>query len=43
MTLLRAMDPRFSEDADILRAFYPAEKLKLQTVVASKKSKGESR
>lgn len=29
MTLLRAMDPRFSEDADILRAFYPAEKTKI--------------
>ncbi|MFO0846132.1 MAG: DNA-directed RNA polymerase subunit beta [Gemmataceae bacterium] len=25
MTLLRAMDPSFSDDADILRAFYPTE------------------
>jgi DNA-directed RNA polymerase subunit beta len=25
MTLLRAMDPAFSDDADILRAFYPTE------------------
>src|SRR5437899_2364922 len=27
MTLLRAMDPAYSTDADILRAFYPAEQI----------------
>ena len=29
MTLLRAMDPTYSTDADILRAFYPTETVKL--------------
>lgn len=29
MTLLRAMDPKFSEDGDILRAFYPTTKQKV--------------
>jgi DNA-directed RNA polymerase subunit beta len=29
MTLLRAMDPKYSEDADILRAFYETTKLKV--------------
>src|SRR5438128_1320095 len=29
MTLLRAMDPAYSADADILRAFYPAEDVRL--------------
>lgn len=29
MTLLRAMDPKFSEDADILRAFYESKKEKV--------------
>ena len=29
MTLLRAMDPIYSSDAEILRAFYPTEKVKL--------------
>ena len=29
MTLLRAMDPRFSENADILRAFYDSVKVKV--------------
>src|SRR5262245_66479231 len=28
ITLLRAMDPAFSSDADILKAFYPVEELK---------------
>src|SRR5438105_2965553 len=31
MTLLRAMDPTFSTDADILKAFYPTEIVKLTT------------
>src|SRR5437016_9531754 len=30
ITLLRAMDPAFSLDADILKAFYPTEELKVQ-------------
>ncbi|MEM7454533.1 MAG: DNA-directed RNA polymerase subunit beta [Planctomycetota bacterium] len=29
MTLLRAMDPKFSEDCDIIRAFYDAQKVKV--------------
>src|SRR5882724_4515983 len=29
MTLLRAMDPAFSTDADILKAFYPTEEVKV--------------
>src|SRR5579884_2241617 len=29
MTLLRAMDPAYSTDADILRAFYPTEEVKV--------------
>src|SRR5262245_35565799 len=29
MTLLRAMDPAYSTDADIIRAFYPTETIKL--------------
>jgi DNA-directed RNA polymerase subunit beta len=29
MTLLRAMDPAYSDDADILRAFYPTESVKM--------------
>jgi len=29
MTLLRAMDPKYSTDADILQAFYPTETVKL--------------
>src|SRR5438477_6750038 len=29
MTLLRAMDPIYSTDADIIRAFYPTEEIKL--------------
>ncbi len=29
MTLLRAMDPAYSSDADILRAFYPTEEVKI--------------
>lgn len=29
MTLLRAMDPAFSTDADILKAFYPTEEIKV--------------
>src|SRR5881394_2800828 len=29
MTLLRAMDPTYSTDADILRAFYPTEEVKV--------------
>src|SRR3989440_9747662 len=29
MTLLRAMDPAFSTDADILRAFYPTEAVRV--------------
>src|SRR5215468_7009509 len=29
MTLLRAMDPAYSSDADILRAFYPAEEVRV--------------
>src|SRR4051795_7731206 len=30
ITLLRAMDPSFSSDADILKAFYPTEEVKVQ-------------
>jgi DNA-directed RNA polymerase subunit beta len=30
MTLLRAMDPAFSTDSDILKAFYPTEEVKVQ-------------
>src|SRR5438552_9187391 len=30
MTLLRAMDPKYSTDADILKAFYPTEEVKVQ-------------
>ena len=29
MTLLRAMDPKFSEDADLIRAFYTSQKQKI--------------
>ncbi|MEC8571012.1 MAG: DNA-directed RNA polymerase subunit beta, partial [Planctomycetota bacterium] len=29
MTLLRAMDPKYSEDADLIRAFYTSEKQKI--------------
>jgi len=29
LTLLRAMDPKFSEDSDILRAFYETMKVKV--------------
>src|SRR5271169_68925 len=29
MTLLRAMDPKYSQDADIIRAFYPTEFVKV--------------
>jgi DNA-directed RNA polymerase subunit beta len=31
MTLLRAMDPAYSTDADILKAFYPTEAVKVHT------------
>ncbi len=41
MTLLRAMDPRFSEDSDILRAFY--ETIKLKVVDGRSASKIEGR
>ncbi len=36
MTLLRAMDSRYSTDADILHAFYPTEKIKVNAPNAAK-------
>src|ERR1700720_147069 len=36
MTLLRAMDPAYSTDADILRAFYPTESVKLTPDAAAR-------
>jgi DNA-directed RNA polymerase subunit beta len=40
MTLLRAMDPAYSSDADILRAFYPTETVKVNSKDARAKIKG---
>ncbi len=40
MTLLRAMDPAYSSDADILRAFYPTETVKVNSKDARTKIKG---
>jgi DNA-directed RNA polymerase subunit beta len=40
MTLLRAMDPAYSTDADILRAFYPTETIKTNSKDARAKIKG---
>src|SRR5689334_4281519 len=40
MTLLRAMDPAYSSDADILRAFYPTETIKPNSKDARNKLKG---
>ena len=40
MTLLRAMDPAYSTDADIIRAFYPTETIK---VTAGNRAKLEGR
>jgi DNA-directed RNA polymerase subunit beta len=40
MTLLRAMDPAYSTDADILRAFYPTETIKVNSKDARAKIKG---
>ncbi len=36
MTLLRAMDPAYSTEADILRAFYPTEEVKVGTATRAK-------
>src|SRR5437667_9402609 len=36
MTLLRAMDPVYSTDADILKAFYPTESIKVNTANRAK-------
>src|SRR5579871_4387732 len=40
MTLLRAMDPSYSTDADIIRAFYPTETIKVNSKDARTKIKG---
>jgi DNA-directed RNA polymerase subunit beta len=40
MTLLRAMDPAYSSDADIIRAFYPTETIKVNSKDARAKIKG---
>ncbi|HZV05893.1 MAG TPA: DNA-directed RNA polymerase subunit beta [Gemmataceae bacterium] len=40
MTLLRAMDPAYSTDADIIRAFYPTETIKINSKDARAKIKG---
>ncbi len=40
MTLLRAMDPAYSTDADILRAFYPTEAIKTNSKDARARVKG---
>ncbi|HEY7307754.1 MAG TPA: DNA-directed RNA polymerase subunit beta [Gemmataceae bacterium] len=40
MTLLRAMDPAYSTDADIIRAFYPTETVKTNGKDARNKLKG---
>jgi DNA-directed RNA polymerase subunit beta len=40
MTLLRAMDPAYSTDADIIRAFYPTETIKVNSKDARAKIKG---
>jgi DNA-directed RNA polymerase subunit beta len=40
MTLLRAMDPAYSTDADIIRAFYPTETIKTNAKDARDKIKG---
>ena len=36
ITLLRAMDPQYSTSADILRAFYPTERIKVNAAAAAK-------
>ena len=41
MTLLRAMDPKFSEDADILRAFYDSVKVKVVDKRSASKLEGK--
>ena len=43
MTLLRAMDPKFSEDSDILRAFYDSSKLKVVDGRSARNSRERSR
>jgi DNA-directed RNA polymerase subunit beta len=40
MTLLRAMDPAYSTDADIIRAFYPTETIAVNSKDAREKIKG---
>ncbi|MEM6469200.1 MAG: DNA-directed RNA polymerase subunit beta [Planctomycetota bacterium] len=40
-TLLRAMDPKFSTDADILQAFYPTRTEKLSSVKSATKIEGK--
>jgi DNA-directed RNA polymerase subunit beta len=40
-TLLRAMDPKFSTDADILQAFYPTRTEKLSSVKSAAKIEGK--
>ncbi len=40
MTLLRAMDPAYSSDADIIRAFYPTETIKVNSKDARTRIKG---
>ncbi|MCO8124978.1 DNA-directed RNA polymerase subunit beta [Stieleria sp. TO1_6] len=40
-TLLRAMDPKFSTDADILQAFYPTRTEKLSSIKSAAKIEGK--
>ena len=41
ITLLRAMDPRFSEDSDIIRAFYDSTKVKVVDGRSASKIEGK--
>ena len=41
LTLLRAMDPKYSEDVDILRAFYPTAKVKVVNKRSAVKLEGK--
>ena len=41
VTLLRAMDPKFSEDSDIIRAFYDAMKVKVVDGRSASKLEGK--
>jgi DNA-directed RNA polymerase subunit beta len=41
MTLLRAMDPRYGDDASLMRVFYPTEKLKIVDSRSAAKIEGK--